>query len=155
MAKRFGADSASFAYYYQGQQVASLPALASELQRNGKNSVKMEARLEGEQPSRMESEQPSRVESLKDESVLLLPPETELKAMKQVNYVLPKAYHQCYCCDGNGMMEQEGLKTMCYVCGGVGEFDKDHKYIKHISKLLEMSLKKEEAKGEKMVEEKV
>ena len=30
------------------------------------------------------------------------------------------------------MVEQDGLKTMCTICDGRGEFDKDHKYIKHI-----------------------
>ena len=52
-------------------------------------------------------------------------------------------------------MEQDGLKTMCTICDGRGEFDKNHKYIKHISKLLEMGLNKEEPKVEKIIHEKV
>ena len=49
------------------------------------------------------------------------------------------------------MVEQDGLKTMCTICDGRGEFNKDHKYIKHISKLLEMGLNKEESKVEKII----
>ena len=90
MAKRFSADEVSLCYQYQGMKITDLTQLIQQLEQAGKKSIKIEARLEGDEPSRIYDSVLS--------SKISIPCERELREAHEVRYSLPKAFHMCYSC---------------------------------------------------------
>lgn len=77
---------------------------------------------------------------LRENLVPVHQPKVELPA---IHYEMPIDFYLCYHCDGEGLSENSGLKSLCGICGGRGELNNDHKYVQRMKTLFATHVQKQ------------